>query len=159
MERVLADTGHMIVSARSIELFRNFTQLIGLNVSTFFFSATRTIFYSPAKILSDLINKLPESFWTENLVALGANRFFFEAPFPSLLVMLGAKPVFVGGAKLNENVNPCACYDFDPIHNSAVVLDQYEKWLTEGVNYVQPPVPYVFGSSDDVFKLRISFQQ
>ncbi len=157
---LVADTGHMIVSTKSIEGIRGLAHILGMDVPTFAFSATRTLYYTPAMVLTEFINRLPETFFMKNLIELGANRYFFEAPVPSVLVMLGARrPIFVGGARFNENLNPCVSYDFDTMHNAAIVMDQYQKRQIDGVNYLQAPVPYIFVSQEDVSKLRVSFEQ
>jgi hypothetical protein len=154
---LIADRGHMVTGADSIEAFRARTGAMGF-VRPFFFGATMTVYYAPARLVAELIERMPGEFLSKNLLSQGMTRYMFEAPTPSLLAMLGAKPAFLCGPRFNERLNPHVSYDFDPRHNSALVMREFEKKETEGEAYRQMPVPYVFGAEEDVYRSTVAFK-
>lgn len=154
---LVAERGHMIQAKNPILAFEQFAARAGCSGPTFHYAAGTTLFYAPAPTVSEMLERLPRAYQEENLLGLGESRFFFEAPIPSLLTMLGAHPFFAGGARLNDGLSPDVSYDCDPKHNSMIVLREYSRRCERGPAYTQSPVPYIFGIFEEMQKLNLQF--
>ncbi|GJE59138.1 hypothetical protein [Methylobacterium trifolii] len=60
---------------------------------------------------------------------------------PSLLAMMGARPVFMDAVGLDPALNDCASYDHSPAYNPALVQRAHVRRLQQGDAYRQAPIP------------------
>jgi hypothetical protein len=154
---IICYRGHMVSELNSIVECEKFARGLNIKTSVFNWAAGMTLYYAPAAHLMSVIERPPEDFWTKNLLSLGQNRFFFEGVLPSLLVMTGARPVFVEGIEFDPKLNNQISYDNRPKHCSAIVISEFGRREAQGDQYNQHPIPYIFCDHDDTYKSKISF--
>jgi len=156
-ELLIAERGFMVSHRGSIVSCQSLANDLGIKSPVFHFAAGQTNFCVPSNSCAALLEILPDSWLSSNILALGYNRFFFESLFPSMLTMLGLEPTFLGGASFNPHLSSDISYDCDPQHSSLLVLREFARRREEGDSYRQVPVPYVFGHFDDVRSINIQF--
>ncbi|WP_320203881.1 hypothetical protein [Agrobacterium rosae] len=155
---LVAERGHMIQAQSSISQCRILADECGILDPTFHYAAATTLFYVDGISLKMFTASLPPKYFCENLLGLGHSRFFFEGTIPSLLTMMGAEPLFVGGSGYEDGFNQNVSFDALPAHNSALVLDQYRNMRASNGTYKQNSVPYVTGTKEQAQQVRIFFE-
>lgn len=139
--------GHMADSFGSIRACRAFAREAGINSPVFNFGATLTLYAVDARTLATFLDRVPAHYLRRNLAELRQNRFFFEGIVPSMLVMLGARPLFMEPPAFAESLNDNVSYNDNPPHNSALVAREWFRREEQGVYYEPIPIPYVFATS------------
>jgi hypothetical protein len=128
-----------------------------LGSKPFVIGATNTLYYVSASVLADVLQAIPSNVLTNNLLAEGFDRFFFEGLFPSMLLQFAAHIQFLSDPYYEEGLPHTVSFDLYPFHNSKMVEDEFARYQKMGQSYFQIPRPYVFGGADALSSVKIVY--
>jgi len=155
--QLVADRGHLPQTPRSWDEVAHAARLLGLPEHIFCFAATFSLFAVTAKCLRNVLVNSPSAFTDRNLGDIGFNRYFFEAAFPSLLAHKVDHIKFLGGTEYDTTLSRSVSVDAFPLHNSMMVLREFQRYREGPNTFIPKAFPYVFGPASIIAQIKVQF--